>query len=1005
MNRIKITFIQLFTILLSGTAIAQNGYIRDYESFKPYGDVNPSVESFALTKYGIVSPSLYTGTMSYSVPLFTYSDFDFSIPISVDYNYNGYRPAMASGSVGLGWALNCGGVITREVRGIPDEGALDHSINGWKATLDDEVTIVDNSSSANNIYGSGVTHFETTAYNRFISCDEYLTRVQSFSICGDIPVCRSQANDERYDLSPDIFHFNFLGFHGDFMIVAKNTIRVFNSNVPHGELQVEFITRTGIPNIPEIVITDGRGFKYYFGKNRENTESYHSYALRPRQYVSSSGMTSSMDSSTSTNVTAFRLYKITAPSRDGASRTVEFCYSSQRQRQRSVTLNYIKNESISGHYNTGDFNNMQNYPISGGFTEARIVNVNGVFFSLLESIKVDGQTIVTFSYEDKEHEEDAEECFCVAEHNSIDAVVLTGTYDSNPARSSKRLSGMTVKNQSGQTVDVFNFNHTYASRGVPKMFLAGVTGQRMGSYSFSYDLDGFSLPSNDTPNIDHWGYWNNRYVGKITDRITLTFGNPPSNIYAQINGNCKESDWRYSKCGALSRITYPTGGYSSVEYEANMVGKRITTFSSPQTCDPYEVGGIRVKRVSHFSPDGIQDNTSYVYSDSLNGASSGILNQMPLYAVAFNFDYSSHHHNGSFECSRQCTEFSNRCNCIPTRDDHIGYSSVITCHPDSSYVISTFSVSNVTYGDDYDYDGGSSAIHLLTIDDSFSARSSLLWSRLPTVDRKNVRGILLDERHYTPQDSLIRKVANTYSQDRVEIPRMYYSDDDEYVRASYAIASPILDNKVETSYEKNGPIETKTSFYYNSNGQPTWVSSSVTGGDSIWEYYHYLDSGTVPKSAKSAAIRTRKIDGEEYIIAKETYEYEPGNSRPVHIASYVIDTPVRITSSNIFNVTIGSPQLHSYYTYDTRFRLTRADYPGNAYIAYTWDGINISRKTVNGSDFTYNYLWKDLVGLTRQTAPTGQHQSYTYDDRNRLQYIRDVNGKAVEKYEYHTNNE
>lgn len=1005
MSRLNFIISLFISILFSNIAFAQNGFVQDYESFKPYGDVNPSVEAFAMTKYGIVSPALYTGTMSYSIPLFTYSDPDFSIPISIEYNYNGYRPAVASGSIGLGWALNCGGVITREVRGIPDEGALDHSINGWKATLDDEVNIVDNGSNSDNIYGSGVTHFETSSHVRHISCDEYLTRVQNFSICGDVPICRSHDNEERYDLSPDIFHFNFLGFHGDFMIVAKNSIRVFNSNVPYGELKVDFIVGPSTPNIPEIVITDGKGFKYHFGKNWDNTESYHSYALKSRPFISHSG-SGFMGSSTSTNVTAFRLYKITAPSRDNQSpRTVEFCYSNHRQRQRSVTLNYIKNESISYQYNTGDIGYEININDGGGFSEAEIVNVNGVFFSLLESIKVDGQTVVTFNYEDKEQEEDTEQCFCVAERDGIDAVVLSGIYDANPDRFSKRLSSIVIKNQAGQTVDTFNFSQSYASNGIPKMFLTGVVGQRMGAYSFSYYLDGFTLPYNDTPKIDHWGYWNNRNVGKITDHVTLTNGMPPSDIYAQINGNCKESNWHYSKCGALNRITYPTGGYSSIEYEANVVGKRIESFPIPQPCDPYEVGGIRVKRISHFSCDGIRDDVSYIYSDSLGGASSGILNQMPLYAVEFNFNYSSDHHNGRFWCRRECTEFSNKCNCLPSRDDHIGYSSVITCYPDSSYVKSTFSVSDISTSDDYDHDNSSTAIHLLTIDDEFESSSSLTWSRLPSVDKKNVRGVLLSEHCFTSHDSLVKSVVNTYSRDNVTIPRMYYSDDEEYIRASYTVSSPILTNKVETFYENNGSIGTETSYTYNSDGQPTKVFSSGPGGG-IRDYYQYLNSSVVPKSARSAAIRTKTIDGDEYIISKETYEYEPGNLSPTRISSYAIDNPIRIgNGSNVFDVTVNAPVIESNYTYDALFRLTRADYPGNAFVSYTWNGNNISSKTINGNGFRYDYLWRDLVGLTKKTDPTGQYQSYTYDDRNRLEYIKDMDGNAVEKYEYHTENE
>ena len=44
--------------------------------------------------------------MTCSLPLYTYSDPDFNLPISLEYNYDGYKVARSAGTVGLGWALN-----------------------------------------------------------------------------------------------------------------------------------------------------------------------------------------------------------------------------------------------------------------------------------------------------------------------------------------------------------------------------------------------------------------------------------------------------------------------------------------------------------------------------------------------------------------------------------------------------------------------------------------------------------------------------------------------------------------------------------------------------------------------------------------------------------------------------------------------------------------------------------------------------------------------------------
>ena len=110
----------LFVLLLglfTGTSILR---AQSVEPFSPYGLFSPSVESYQMTRCGNLLPSLYTGAMTFSLPLMTYSDPDFTIPVTLEYSFDGYKPGQHSGSVGYGWYLDCGGVITREVRGIPD---------------------------------------------------------------------------------------------------------------------------------------------------------------------------------------------------------------------------------------------------------------------------------------------------------------------------------------------------------------------------------------------------------------------------------------------------------------------------------------------------------------------------------------------------------------------------------------------------------------------------------------------------------------------------------------------------------------------------------------------------------------------------------------------------------------------------------------------------------------------------------------------------------------------
>ena len=117
-------FLIRFTVALFIATGATPLLAQSLEPFNPYGIFSPSVEAWQMTRYGNLTPSLYTGAMTFSLPLYTYSDPDFTIPLSLEYSFDGYRPAQHSGTVGYGWYLDCGGVITREVRGVPDEGSL-----------------------------------------------------------------------------------------------------------------------------------------------------------------------------------------------------------------------------------------------------------------------------------------------------------------------------------------------------------------------------------------------------------------------------------------------------------------------------------------------------------------------------------------------------------------------------------------------------------------------------------------------------------------------------------------------------------------------------------------------------------------------------------------------------------------------------------------------------------------------------------------------------------------
>ena len=115
-------------------------FLFAFASFCSYGQdialpeiVPPSPTAYELGKYGQIPVGMFTGTPNVSLPLYTYSTRNLSVPISLSYSSNGIKVDQLASNVGLGWSLNVGGVITRIVRDKPDEerGVLipDHEIH------------------------------------------------------------------------------------------------------------------------------------------------------------------------------------------------------------------------------------------------------------------------------------------------------------------------------------------------------------------------------------------------------------------------------------------------------------------------------------------------------------------------------------------------------------------------------------------------------------------------------------------------------------------------------------------------------------------------------------------------------------------------------------------------------------------------------------------------------------------------------------------------------------
>ena len=177
--------------------------------------VPPSPTAYELGKYGEVPVGLFTGTPNVGIPLMEFKTKDLSIPISLSYNSNGIKVDQLATNVGLGWSLNAGGVISRTVKGRPDE---ERTYQFPEEIGNDYLT-----SSA------GLDYFYTLSEN----------------------------ND--LDSEPDSFTFNFLGRAGKFTFDNDGAIVLLNNL----SLKVNYINGG-------FIIIDEQGITYHFYETEES---------------------------------------------------------------------------------------------------------------------------------------------------------------------------------------------------------------------------------------------------------------------------------------------------------------------------------------------------------------------------------------------------------------------------------------------------------------------------------------------------------------------------------------------------------------------------------------------------------------------------------------------------------------------------------------------------------------------------------------------------------------
>ena len=491
--------------------------------------VKPSPNAAALGAYGEYQVSNYTGIPNINIPIYTVKSGNIELPISLSYNASGVKVANEASWVGLGWSLNAGGVITRQVIKMDDfkEG------DGY----------------ARNNYTFPQADGDNTAIGAY-----YLNSATSTPhpwnpiTYPDTEFILGGGNGK--DTEADIYNYNFLGYSGKLLIkkYENGLIRA----VPTEQNSLGFVYHL---DIKQWEVTDVKGWKYYFGTTEISTSS-----------STSCGSSTVGNLSSVPTETAWYIDKITNPKGD------------------EINFSYVKNGTVI------NFSGIkEDKAVRLGCGEPIRWNLSAECndrSSIIRSYTQVGEVYlkdITFN--------EGKVSFALSPTNRLDR--KEGIMGFNNSLNNITVYDRHENEVERVWFNTSYFNNDKISASDKEKYLRLKLDEvvffptKSTNYSYRFQYNPTPLPSKESYSIDHWGYYNGAnntniqtYMPATANGVDINGSEPigfptmvPSyysagyNIF--INGADRETNKDFIQAGLLNTIIYPTGGKTKFEFEPN----------------------------------------------------------------------------------------------------------------------------------------------------------------------------------------------------------------------------------------------------------------------------------------------------------------------------------------------------------------------------------------------------------------------------------------------------
>jgi hypothetical protein len=500
-------------VALAGIAFQVSG--QNSDAYIMPKIISEAPNSAAMAKFGNYKVNTFTGLPDISIPLYEIKAGEIKIPVTLSYHASGIRVTDAASWVGLGWALDAGGSISRAVQGVADEltGVALGYLQGYL--------------KPNNY--AFYTGSETDL--------SYLNEVRK----------------RYYDTEPDIFSFSIPGKSGKFFFNGQDNFKIIQ--IPLSPVKIEKVGNLTFK------ITDEVGNVYQFGMDGSI------------ETTTNNSMTYSISS-------GWMMNKIVSQSQKD---TVTLSYTSEAYSLPGFNVDQINvpDQILAvgcGGYssNTGT----ATYSTSSSYVTDRkqsVISYKGgkvVFLqsaanrSDMPSKKLDAIEVYNFDY--------ATRTFAL-----IKKILFHTSYFSNTRL---KLDSLSFLDKKGIVVEKYRFTYNTA----------------------------VNLPPITSRAQDYWGYFNGRTTNtSLVPETVIDYqsssGGGTSNITISA-GNNRNCDSLYMQANILTRITFPTGGYTDFEYQTNRYRDTDNQIKF--------AGGLRINAVKSYDGiSGIPVTTTYQYGD------------------------------------------------------------------------------------------------------------------------------------------------------------------------------------------------------------------------------------------------------------------------------------------------------------------------------------------------------------------------------------------------------